>query len=105
MRTKSYARLKNAADVDVELVRLRVALGRRDVDGELAVAAELLDRPVRVLERLAVLAGLVLDGLHALALLGLGDDHRRLPRRLASLRVRRVDRVVVVAVDRDRVPA
>src|SRR3954453_13893095 len=96
---------RQLAAVDVELVRLRVALGRRDVDGELAVAPELFDRLVGVLERLAVLAGLVLDRLDALALLGLGDDHGRAALGLAGLRVGRVDRVVVVAVDRDRVPA
>ena len=66
---------------------------------------ELLDRAFGILERLAVLAGLVLDRLDALALLRAGDDHRRLAGRLARLGVGRVDRGVVVAVDRDRVPA
>jgi hypothetical protein len=60
---------------------------------------------VGVLERLAVLAGLVLDRLDALALLRAGDDHGRLAGRLARLGVGGVDRGVVVAVDRDRVPA
>ena len=96
---------RQLAALDLELVRLAVALGRADVDGELAVAAELLDRGVGVLDRLAVLAGEVLDRLDALALLGLGDDDRRLALGLARLGVGGVDRVVVVAVDRDRVPA
>ena len=89
----------------LEDVRLAVALRRADVDGELAVAAELLDRALGVLERLAVLAGLVLDRLDALALLRLGDDHRRAALGLRRLGEGGVDRLVVMAVDRDRVPA
>ena len=90
----------------VERVRLAAAVvGLGDVDREVALAAELLDRRLRVLDRLAVLAGQVLDRLDALALLRAGDDHRRLAGRLARLGVGGVDRVVVVAVDRDRVPA
>ena len=55
---------------DVEDVRLAAAVGGRgDLDRELAVAAELLDRGVGVLERLAVLAGLVLDALTPLPFL------------------------------------
>ena len=91
---------------DLEDVRLAAAvLGLGDVDAELAVAPELLDRRLLVLDRLAVLAGQVLDGLDALALLRARDDHGRLAGRLARLGVGGVDRGVVVAVDRDRVPA
>ena len=46
---------------------------------DVADAAELLDRRVRVVERLAVPAVLVLDGLDALALDRAGDDHGRAP--------------------------
>ncbi len=83
----------------------RAGLGRGDLDREVALAAELLDRRLGLVERLAVLAGLVLDGLDALALLRLGEDHRRLPGRRDRLVVGALDRVDVVAVDRDRVPA
>ena len=79
--------------------------GLGDLDREVAHAAELLDRGVGILDRLAVLAGQILDRLDALALLRAGDDHRRLAGRLARLGVGGVDRGVVVAVDRDRVPA
>ena len=58
-----------------------------------------------VLERLAVLAGLVLHRRDALALLRAGDDHRRPARRRDRLVVGGGDRLDVVAVDRDRVPA
>ena len=56
-------------------------------------------------ERLAVPALLVLDLLDALALDRLRHDHGRDARRLGRFRVRAVDRVDVVAVDLDRVPA
>ena len=79
--------------------------GLRDVDRQVALAAELLDRRLGVVERLAVLAGLVLDRLDALALLGLGDDRGRLARGGLGLGVGGLDRVDVVAVDRDRLPA
>ena len=66
-----------------EPVRLS-RLGLRDLDPEIAQAAELRDRRVRVVERLAVPAVLVLDGLHALALDGACDDDRRLARSVAT---------------------
>jgi hypothetical protein len=47
----------------------------------------------------------VLDSLHALALHCLGDDHRRAPLGGGRLGVGAVDRLDVVSVDRDRVPA
>src|SRR5436305_1179874 len=71
IRTKSYAREKNAANV----------------------------------ERLAVLGGLVLDRLDALALDRPRDDRRRAARRRQRLLVRAVDRLDVVSVDLDRRPA
>ena len=58
-----------------------------------------------IVERLAVLAGLVLDRLDALALLGLGDDRDRLADGVLGLGVGGLDRLDVVAVDRDRLPA
>ena len=69
------------------------------------IAAELLDRLLGLRQRLAVEAVLVLDLLHALALDRLGDDHRRDAARLGGLRVGAVDRLDVVAVDLDRMPA
>ena len=87
-----------------KLLRL-AGLGLGDLDLEVAVAAELLDRGVGVVERLAVLAGQVLDRLDALALLGAGDDRRRLALGRLGLRVGGLDLVDVVAVDLDRVPA
>ena len=72
---------------------------------QVALAAELRDRLLGVVERLAVLARLVLDGLDALALLRAGDDRRRLAGRLLGVAVGGLDRVDVVAVDLDRVPA
>ena len=50
-------------------------------------------------------ARLVLDRRHAPALLRLGDDHRRPARRAHRLVEGRADRLDVVPVDRDRVPA
>ena len=52
-----------------------------------------------------MLAVLVLDRLHALALLGPRDDRDRLAGRGLGLGVGGLDRVHVVAVDRDRLPA
>ena len=80
-------------------------LGLGDVDRDVADPAELLDRGFRIVERLAVEAVLVLDRLHALALDRLGHDHGRRARRLEGLGVRGVDRLHVVAVDLDRMPA
>ena len=80
-------------------------IGLGDLDRQVAIAPELLDRRVRVVERLAVLAGQVLDRLDALALLGAGDDRRRLALGGLGLGVGGLDLVDVVAVDLDRVPA
>lgn len=81
--------------------------GRRlpDLDAEVAYAAEFRDRLVGVLERFAVQAFAVLDGLDALALEGAGEDHGGLPLGGLGLAVRAVHRVHVVPVDLDRVPA
>ena len=76
----------------------------RDVDMDVADAAELLDRRVRVVERLAMPAVLVLDGLDALALDRAGHDHRGASFCLCCLLVRPVDLLDVVPVDLDRVP-
>ena len=60
------------------LEAVRLAAGRRrELHVQVALAAELGDRLVGVVERLAVLAGLVLDRLDAAALLGARDDRRR----------------------------
>ena len=72
---------------------------------DVADAAELLDRRVWVVERLAVPAVLVLDGLDALALDRAGHDHRRAACRLRRFLVRAVDLLDVVSVDLDRIPA
>src|SRR5580765_4150184 len=68
-------------------------------------ASELLDRRIWIVQRLAVPAFLVLDGLDALALDRAGDDHRRPSLRLLGLLVRAVDLLDLVTVDLDRVPA
>jgi hypothetical protein len=80
-----------------------VWLGQRQ--HEVALAAQLGDRFLWVVERLAVLARLILDGPDALALLGAGEDRGRPSARGFRLRVRGLDRIDVVAVDLDRVPA
>ena len=80
-------------------------LGLRDLDLQVALAAELGDRRLGIVERLAVEAGLVLDGRDALALERAGDDDRRPAGGLERLGVGAVDRLHVVAVDLDRVPA
>ena len=67
--------------------------------------AQLGDRRVRVVERLAVEPVLVLDGGDALPLQRPGDHDRRLARRRDRVREGRVDRVEVVPVDLERVPA
>src|SRR4029453_9312106 len=76
-----------------------------DVDGDVPDAAELLDRRVRIVERLAVPAALVLDRLDALALDRPRDNQGRAARRLGGLAVGAVDLLDVVPVDLDRVPA
>ena len=81
------------------------SVGLRDVDVDVAQSAELGDRPVRIVEGLAVPAGLVLDRLDALALDRPGDHDRRLAGRARGLRVRAVHRLDVVPVDLDRLPA
>src|SRR5581483_6736874 len=88
----------------LEPVRL-ARLGLRDLDDEVGEPAELLDRGVRVGQRLAVPAFLVLDRLDALALDRPGDDHGRPAAGRRRLRVRGVDLLDVVTVDLDRVPA
>ena len=61
----------------------------RPRSSRLRIAAELLDRLLGVVERLAVPALLVLDRLHALALDRLGDDHGRRPVVASASRVGR----------------
>ena len=89
----------------VELVPHGARVGLLHLDLDVPVAAELLDDLVRVVERLAVPPVLVLDLLRALALDRAGHDDDGLPGRRERLRVRAVDRLDVVAVDLDRVPA
>ena len=62
-----------------------LTLGLRDLDHDVADPAQLLDRLLGVVERLAVAAVLVLDRLHALALDRLRDDHGRQAGRLLGL--------------------
>src|SRR5205823_14330109 len=88
----------------LEPVARNVEVGLLDLDADAAVAAELCDRRLRVVERLAVEAVLVLDRLDALPLDGSRDDHRRLARHLEGFGVRAVDRSGIVAVDLDRMP-
>jgi len=86
-----------------DLVGLRLRW-RMHVHPQRAHAAQLLDRRVGVLERLAVLVGLVLDRGDARALLGAGEDHGRAvgPERLC---IGLVDCLEIVAVDLLHVPA
>ena len=79
--------------------------GIAHLEPEIADAAELRDRALRVVERLAVPALVVLDRGHALALQRSREDRRRLAGLRLGLRVRAVDLLDVVAVDLDRVPA
>ena len=83
------------------LARLRL----RDLDDDVAQAAELLDRRVGIVEWLAVPARLVLDRLDPLALDRARDDDRRFAGRRGRIAVGGVDLLDVVAVDLDRVPA
>ena len=85
----------------MRLARLRL----RHRDRDAPHSAELLDRRIGVVERLAVPAVLVLDRLDTLALDRARDDHRRPALRLLGLRVRALDLLDVVTVDLDRVPA
>ena len=80
-------------------------VGLRDLDPDLPAPAELGDGCLDVVERLAVKPVLVLDGGDALALDGARDDQCGHPCRCRRLRERAVDRLDVVTVDRDRVPA
>jgi hypothetical protein len=84
---------------------LDVALRLPLLDPNVAFAAELCDRRLGVVQCLAVESVLVLDGGDALALDRARDDDRRLSLRLDRLRVGAVDRLDVVPVDLDRVPA
>ena len=91
--------------VGVGLEPVGRAAGRLgELHAHVALAAELLDRLLGVVERLAVLAGQVLDRLDALALLRAGDDRGRAALGGLGFGVGGLDRVDVVAVDRDRVP-
>ncbi len=89
----------------LEAVRLAFDLGLRHVHDDVPLAAELCDRLLGVVERLAVPARLVLDRLDALALDRARDDHRRHALHRGGLAVGALDRADVVAVDLDRVPA
>ena len=80
-----------------------LGLGHVDVDG--SDVAELLDRLLGILERLAVLALDVGRLGRAVALDRAGDDHRRTVGGRLGLGEGAVDRRDVVAVDLDRVPA
>jgi hypothetical protein len=77
-------------------------LGDVHVDG--ADVAELLDRLLRVLERLAVLALLVGGLARPVALDRPGDDHRGAAGGRLRLREGAVDGRGVVTIDLDRVP-
>ena len=76
-----------------------------DLDVDVADAAELLDRPLGIGERLPVHAGQVGDSLHAVTLLGAGDDHGRAAGRVDGAGERPIDGRDIVSVDLDRLPA
>ena len=75
------------------------------LDDDVPFAAELGDRFLRIVERLAVPAFLVLDRLHPLALDRARDDGGWTAGRCERFLVGAVDRVDVVSVDFDRRPA
>ena len=113
---ESFAVRLACGHVAAELVAWELERARREavrlsglrfphVDSDVALAAELGDGCVGVVERLAVEPVLVLDRLHTLALHGARDDNRRLALGLDCLRVRAIHLVDVVAVDGDRVPS
>ena len=90
--------------IAVEAVRLAGALGLGHVDVDRPDVAQLLDRLLRILERLAVLALDVGRLGRAIALDRARDDHRRTVGSGLGLGVGAVDGRDVVAVDLDRVP-
>ncbi|HEY7599857.1 MAG TPA: thiamine pyrophosphate-dependent enzyme, partial [Candidatus Limnocylindrales bacterium] len=96
VENKNGAHGKPVEDEDAALAEL---------DAQVALAAQLLDRRLGVVEWLAVLAGLVLDRLHAAALQRARDDRGRPLADRLRLRVGALDLLDVVAVDGDRVPA
>ncbi len=77
----------------------------RDLDADVAHAAELRDRGLGIVQRLAVEAVPVLDRGHALALQRAGDDHDRLALERERLGVGAVDGLDVVPVHLQRVAA
>ena len=87
-----------------EPVHLGVTGRRRGRHDEAAQPAELLDRRVGILERLAVKPVAVLHGAHALALDRARDDRDRLAVARQRLLVGVVDLRDVVAVDLERAP-
>jgi hypothetical protein len=91
--------------VGLEHMGRGVALWLGDVDVNVADIAELLDRRVGILQRLAVLA-LDVGGLaRAVALDRAGDDHRRAVGGGDRLGERLIDGLDVVTVDLQRLPA
>ncbi len=85
----------------VRLARLR----QPRLEVEIAHATELGDGRVRVVERLAVPALLVLHGCDALSLQGGGEDRGRPVVSRGCFRVGAVDLLDVVTVDLDRMPS
>ena len=88
----------------LEAVRL-ARVGQPRLETQVAHAAQLGDRGVGIVQRLAVPAVLVLDGRHALALQRAREDRGRPAGQRLGVAVRLVDLLDVVAVDLDRVPA
>jgi hypothetical protein len=82
----------------------RERLRPRDVEDDVALAAELGDRRLRIVQRLAVPAFSVLDRLHSLAFDRARDDHSRAPAYRDRLLVHAVNGFDVVTVNLDRCP-
>src|SRR5205823_3057496 len=107
IRTKSYARVSNAAKLERARGEAMGAPGRRlrDLERDVTLAAELGDGLRRVFERLSVEPVLVLDRGDAFPLDRAGDDHSRPARGRERPGKRPVDRLDVVPVDLDCAPA
>src|SRR5579862_8049999 len=83
----------------LEAVRRLVVRWRHGVNPQIAHSAELFDRLLGVIERLAMVAGLVFNLLYPLALQCAGEDRCRPTACLQRRSERLVDRVQIVAVD------
>ena len=103
---RPHRRRHSAAAPIPRLERLSCeGLRPRDVDDNVALAAELGDRRRGIVQRLAVPTFFVLDCLNSLAFDRPGNDHSRAPVYRERFLIRAVDGLDVVAIGLDRCPA